>query len=385
MSLRRGPVATVLALALTFPLGAQQMNDVDYQAIARQLVRQMALTKGERVFFMADPTLGTELVPVLAREVRAWGGEYLGALATARGAPEEWATDFTRSLERASGSALVARLHEVDLGVMLPGAAATQPAYVAMQDVLRSGHGRTIHFHWAGAYGAGGALLAMTAASSALYQRALLETDYAALSARQRTFERAMRGSTVRVTTPAGTDLSFRIGARPVTRQDGDASLARARSARNLVDREVELPAGAVRVAPLESTVEGTIAFPDAVWGGSAVKGLVMHFSRGRLTSYDVASGREGVERELAGGGDAARAFREFALGLNPLLAIPDGERWIPSYGYGAGVVRLSLGDNTELGGAVGGEYVRWNFFPDATVRVGDVEWVRGGKLVARE
>ncbi len=51
--------------------------------------------------------------------------------------------------------------------------------------------------------------------------------------------------------------------------------------------------------------------------------------------------------------GTAGRAFREFALGFNPLLAVPEREPWIPYYGYGAGVVRLSLGDNSELGGAV--------------------------------
>jgi hypothetical protein len=85
----------------------------------------------------------------------------------------------------------------------------------------------------------------------------------------------------------------------------------------------------------------------------------------------------------LSQAGDGSRSFREFALGFNPLLAIPDtGERWIPYYGYGAGVVRLSLGDNSELGGKVTGGSVRWNFFTDATVMVGNDTWVRAGKLV---
>ena len=79
---------------------------------------------------------------------------------------------------------------------------------------------------------------------------------------------------------------------------------------------------------------------------------------------------------------DGARFVGEFAIGFNPLLAIPtSGDRWIPYYGYGAGVVRLSLGDNTELGGRVGGGYVRWNFFTDATVSVGGNVWVSGGKM----
>jgi hypothetical protein len=43
----------------------------------------------------------------------------------------------------------------------------------------------------------------------------------------------------------------------------------------------------------------------------------------------------------------------------------------------------LSLGDNSELGGAVTGGYVRWNFFTDLTVTVGPTVWVRDGKLQA--
>jgi hypothetical protein len=144
----------------------------------------------------------------------------------------------------------------------------------------------------------------------------------------------------------------------------------------------VELPAGAVRLAPLEETVNGRIAFPAGTWGGDRVEGLVMQISNGRVTGFTATTGTAGVERELAQAGDGGRSFREFALGFNPLLAIPaSGERWIPYYGYGAGIVRLSLGDNSELGGRVGGGYVRWNFFTDATVTVGGTEWVSAGRL----
>ena len=69
------------------------------------------------------------------------------------------------------------------------------------------------------------------------------------------------------------------------------------------------------------------------------------------------------------------------ARGFNPLLAVPARDPWIPYYGYGAGVVRLSLGDNTELGGKVTGGYVRWNFFTDLTVTVGTTEWVSRGVM----
>ena len=36
----------------------------------------------------------------------------------------------------------------------------------------------------------------------------------------------------------------------------------------------------------------------------------------------------------------------------------------------------------TELGGTVGGGYVRWNFFVDATVTVDGETWVEGGRLL---
>ena len=204
--------------------------------------------------------------------------------------------------------------------------------------------------------------------TDALYQRALLETDYRALNERQRAFADLVRGREVHLTSPSGTDLRFRVGDRPINLQDGDASQARSARGQVLIDKEIELPAGVVRVAPLEESVEGVVAFPPSQWDGRPVSGLKLRFSRGRVVDVTAASGKEAVEAEMQKAGDAGRAFREFALGMNPLLAVPERGPWIPYYGYGTGVVRLSLGDNSELGGKVGGGYVRWNFFTDITV-----------------
>jgi hypothetical protein len=373
-SLRRSLVLITLVATPQTALMAQ--SDVpNWPVMAAKIV--------ERVLLVGTPGRADALVPALRAAVRAAGGTDLGAVSDHAAAPADWTTDFTRDLTARTDSASRAeRLRTVDVAVMMPGPGAADPTYAAMQSVLGTGRGRTVHFHWAGAYDIDGAFLPVTAAESRVYERALLGTDYDALAARQRALEAAMRTNIVRVTTPLGTDLSFRIGNRPVTKQDGDASAARATKARNLIDREVELPAGAIRVAPLEDTVEGTIAFPPGVWAGERVEGLVLTFARGRVTNVRATTGRDAVERELAQGGDAARQFREFALGLNPLLAIPASDRrWIPYYGYGSGVVRLSLGDNSELGGNVKGSYVRWNFFVDATVTAGTQTWVRDGRL----
>src|SRR5438477_526784 len=178
---------------------------------------------------------------------------------------------------------------DVDAAIMMPGANTSHPAYLAMQDWLnddlREHRGRrTIHFHWienGSAYPIAGQPLPPRPAMDEVYQRALLQTDYAALAAVERKFASALGDGEVRITSPSGTDL--RIG-----------------------------------------------------------------------------------------------------VGFNPLLAVPDRQPWIPYYGYGAGVVRLSLGDNAELGGAVRGGYVRWNFFTDLTITVGGATWVREGKLEIR-
>lgn len=368
---------------------AETEGVLDFPAIAAAMLDRAALQPGERVLLLGQPgTRWDAVLPLLSAGIQEAGAAYLGAV-DIFGAPLPGA----ESAEFATGLGLDPEgwgrvLAGVDLAIKLPGAipspAVDYDVYRALQDVLRGDRGRTVHFHWAGATSFGMVELPVDANVDVVYQTALLETDYEALAATLTAFEAALRAGVARVTTPAGTDISFEVADRPVTRQDGDASAARMVEARNLIDREVELPAGAARVSPVLETVEGRIAFPPAQWGGSAVEGLVLSFLGGRVVDVEAERGREGVIAELDAAGDAGRTFRELAVGFNPFLAIPDGEEWIPYYGYGGGVVRLSLGDNTELGGAVGGGYVRWNFFTDATVMVGEEVWVRDGVLVAR-
>ncbi|MGH9172908.1 MAG: aminopeptidase, partial [Vicinamibacterales bacterium] len=282
-----------------------------------------------------------------------------------------------------------AMFRDVDAAIMMPGANTSHPAYLAMQDWLkddlRERRGRrTIHFHWvegASAYPIAGQPLPARTAIDTAYQHALLATDYPALAAAQRRFAAALKTGDVHITSPTGTDLRFRTGDRPVNFQDGDASSSRAAAGLVLIDKEIELPAGAIRVAPVEETVEGVIAFPPSQWDGRPVDALRLRFAKGRVVEVTAMTGKDAVEAEMQRAGEAGRAFREFALGFNPLLAVPARDPWIPYYGYGAGVVRLSLGDNSELGGMVSGGYVRWNFFTDLTVAIGSTVWVRDGRM----
>ena len=379
--------ATVLTCLLAAPAAAQPRLTMQWRALAERLVTQLAPQPGERILLVARPGQFDALIPHLRYALAEAEAVDLGVIdVIAEPYPEHWDGE---PLARSSGAARATWREmlrgRVDGAIMLPGARPDHAVYAALQDLLHEGLGRTIHFHWTqngSAFPVPGQPLPGQAAIDATYQRAVLETDYAALAAAQHRFVAAMRGAEVRVTTPGGTDLRFRIGDRPVNLGNGDAAKARTDEGVILIDREIELPAGAIRVAPVEETVRGTIVFPPSQWDGRPVTGLTLTFERGRVTGVRAASGQAAAEAELAGVPEEARAFREFALGFNPLLAVPERNPWIPYYGYGAGVVRLSLGDNSELGGEVGGGYVRWNFFTDTTVTVGDDVRVRDGRLV---
>ncbi len=355
-------------------------SGLNWQAIANKLVERSNLQPGEQVVIVAAPGRFDSLVLALAHSIAQTGASYLGAISVdSLNQPESWSTDFVKAAKGKSLTDLTAHFGEIDLGIMLPGASPEHMPYAALQEILNMGHGRTIHFHWSGAYDILGQPKEIDASIDQLYEKVLMETDYDSIAAAQRSFEAALRLGKVQVTTLAGTNLTFTIGDRPVTKQDGNASLARMQEARNLIDREVELPAGAIRVAPLEETVDGTIAFPDGLWDGQKVEGLVLTFAKGKVVNIAAKKGQESVKAELDKAGDAGYSFRELAVGFNPMLAIPQEKPFIPYYGYGAGIVRLSLGDNSELGGNVKGGYVRWNFFIDATLTVGTDIWIKDG------
>ena len=385
----RSPLV-IAAVLVSAPLAAQTPPQLtlDHRAIAERIVRQMAPQPGERILLLAHPGQFEALIPPLRYALAQAGAVDLGVMdVVATPYPAAWDLGVLQRAWNPARDALRAMLREVDGAVMMPGASPGDPAYAALQDLLREGRGRTVHFHWDGggapsAIALPGQPLPAQPVIDAVYQRALLETDYAGLAEVERRFEAALRSGEARITTPLGTDLRFRVGARPVNHQNGDASAARARKGVILIDREIELPCGAIRVAPLEETVEGWVAFPPSQWDGRPVEGLKLRFAKGQVAEIVVGSGREAVEAEMRRAGEGGKAFREIAVGFNPLLAIPERQQWIPYYGYGAGVLRLSLGDNSELGGVVKGGYVRWNFFTDATVTVGGVPWVRDGRLM---
>jgi hypothetical protein len=135
-----------------------------------------------------------------------------------------------------------------------------------------------------------------------------------------------------------------------------------------------------MRVAPIEGSVNGVLVLPAARFGTVRAVDVRLTIRNGVVVESSATSGADAVKAFLSSEPGADR-FREFALGFNPRLTVPAGEQALPYYGYGAGVVRMSLGDNSELGGSVRGGDVRWLFFPDATVVADGETLVDRGRL----
>lgn len=334
-----------------------EFRRVDYERMAERITAAVKPRPGERVVMRVDPDYFADLVDPLRKRIPQ---------ARVLAAREPVTADLLAS---------------TDVYLWLPlGKTARELSPAERQTLARwldqGGARREIHFHWAdGSRAPDGLAGEHTFALDEVYERAL-DIDYRALDAAQERAMAILRRGTVRVHTPAGTDLMFRVGLRPFNKQNGDASPERMQSARVRVDREIELPAGVLRVAPVEESASGVIVLPEARFGNVVARKVALQFDNGRITRVRAEEGQEAVEAALSAGGEAARRFREFGLGFNPKLP------GLGYFAYGAGAVRLSLGDNEELGGKVRGGFSRWFFFPDASVHVNGRYLVRDGKLL---
>jgi|GEM_PF-85207 len=351
---RERAIAEIARSVHDFFLFETSPGALDYDHMAQKIVEALKPGRGERVLFGGDPDYFQELSDALRKRLKE------------AGAVE------TRDLNSA----------EIYLWLPLGRRKISADERKALENWLEhGGTRREIHFHWAeGSVEADGLPGAHSAVLDRAYQNAL-DIDYPALSAAQDRAIKLLRSGTVRVRTPAGTDISFRVGNRSFNKQDGNASGRRARAARVRVDREIELPAGVLRVAPVEESVTGHLVIPSARFPKGIVRNLKLEFREGELTGISADENMEAADEAIRAGGDAARSFREFALGFNPKLENSLNSSTLAYYGYGAGVVRMSLGDNTELGGQVSGDFVRWLFLLDATVEVNGQILTNHGKL----
>ncbi len=362
--LRGIALAAVTSIAAA-PAAAQSATPaLPYETMAQRIVAALQPARGERAILRSDDRAMPALVPPLRAALEQAGVD----VSVVGFGPN---VDLKGELARSS------------IYVALPLAPATEvpgAEAAALGVWLDSTGGRQVHFHWTGiTTGTDGEPVAVPAHFDKLHLDALGANEGTLRHQLARAAE-LLRGREIRVATAAGTDLRFRIGDRPICLQDGNAAQAAVAKKPLRVDKEIELPAGVLRVAPLEETVMGTLVIPMLRVGADTARMVQLDFTRGRVTDVRAEAGADAV-RALLAASPALANFRELGIGFNPALVVPPTETAIPYAGYGAGMVRLSLGDNRELGGRVSGGAARWLFFPDATVTAGSDVLVAGGRL----
>jgi len=346
------------------------MKTADFDKCARRIADALKLAAGETVLLKADSRIFTGLIPPLQNVIQASGARIIVII------PAE-SDDSNENV-----STVRQLFNQADVFIWLPEIHQGNRAAVALalNEWLDGRRGRAVHFHWnSGSYPIGFTDLPSEDFIDRIYLAAL-DVSPQELEVRHRHAASLLRSGVVRVTTPEGTDISFEVGDRPFCSQIGDASRERMQWARIRIDRDIELPAGVLRVAPIETSANGSVFLP--VWRPLRTQGrnLMLRFLDGHVAIQGVNADK--IDQELTASGGDARMFREFALGFNPALQILPEAPFIAYYGYGAGIVRLSLGDNEEMGGANRGGGVYWNFLHNATVTAGAKTLVEDGKLL---
>ncbi len=357
----------------------------DWSKIANLIVHQsLKVQPGERVIIHADPTYFPALLEQVRIEiVRAGAVELFTAMLHSTGLEAA-----RRSLRRREDPELtvmedraMADLFDLaDIYLWLP----TRWDWNVGQTekILETWKGRSIHFHWV-IYPDDDDLFGTL---SKMYQEALF-IDYPALTAHQESLISLLRNSTVNINEPAGTDLTFRLEDAHFHRGNGDASkefingYARPGSAR---DREVELPAGAIRTVDI-ADAHGQLVCANETFAGRPVGTLTYQFNGNRIIGVESQHNNDYVQAMWnLGTGDKDR-IGEFNLGVSPaLIMLPGKEKVIPYFGYGDGVIRISLGDNKESGGPYASSFQHWLFLTGATLTADDRTIVENGKLVDR-
>ncbi len=167
----------------------------------------------------------------------------------------------------------------------------------------------------------------------------LLAIDYDDLAARCSELARLLEGPhRIHLSTPAGTDLTFEVGNRPVFRDTGDM-----RSPGSFGS----LPCGAVVLPPLEGTARGVAMIDGSIAGfGLCDAPVKIEFDQGRAVRIADA----GLTALLRRHGELAFNLGGFGIGMNPHAEIVGS---LVEDSKAQGVVHIAIGDSASIGGVV--------------------------------
>ena len=172
-----------------------------------------------------------------------------------------------------------------------------------------------------------------------------LDVDHEKISAQAAKIESKLRNATnLRITAANGTDLQLKLKNRPVHVHDGIID-------KTDIDKGTifeALPAGAIELAPDETSAQGKVLFdqPTAL-AGKVLSGLQLEFENGQLTKYAAQSNLDSFKWLYENASGDKDRVADIAIGLNPRAELIGffNDRVVQ------GTVSIGIGGNKGIGG----------------------------------
>jgi hypothetical protein len=348
---RRVFILALCSLAAPLHGEAQQSGNAvqsDWTRIANAILhRSLQLAPGERVIIHYLPGREPELVQALRNEIITSGGIISAELTW----PTQETAHYFDSLSPELKSALAQRQNAVyreifarsDVYLWLDESPMDDLVPRQFEHLIRESTVRAIHCHFQGAPSPKDNPQLWQA-----YVRAI-EMEPSRLQTVEDTLIKRLRGRTLHLTSPGGTDLTFKVQPDAWFHENtGDASTGKPRNPQSTRDREEEIPSGDIRTTGVTG-VNGRLV--GAVIGNPADI-ATLTFKDGRLIKIEP---RSKDAAEFSNWFDTATGDRdrvgELVIGNNPYLTPVAVVNPPADFGYRAGTVRLDVGENWESGG----------------------------------
>lgn len=170
-----------------------------------------------------------------------------------------------------------------------------------------------------------------------------------------------------------GAKLNFQLEGRPVYIYDGVID----EEDMKIGSYDAMLPAGAVSVAPIEASANGTVQFDLPIpQVGLNVQGLKWSFKNGKLTSFEGAKNVKPIKDWYEKAHGDKDKIGSLTLGINPQA----------KYGFlnnsiVQGAVSIAIGDNRSIGGKNNSDYMSEGTLGKATVKLDKKTFIRRGKF----
>jgi len=184
----------------------------------------------------------------------------------------------------------------------------------------------------------------------------------------------------VRVTSPSGTDISFSIGAKWRTDDNGIC---------NRPGQVMNLPSGRVFVFPKEETMNGKIVI-DGSWEGEVIdEPITMEVENGVVTKISESKITENINETFDEIGKSlnknkasiVKTVAEFGFGMNSRAKVVGN---LLEDQVVRGAAHFILGDNSAYGGKNNIGLQMRGVIMKPSIEINDVDLVKDGKIITR-